>query len=269
MKQRVGFARALVVEPEVLFMDEPFSALDVLTAENLRSELLELWLNKKMPTTATSSAHHIEEAVLLADRVIVLAGIRGEFAPTSRLTFRNTAIASRRGFWPRRFIYKTLTRPDEPVSFPAKRHSNLATGKRASAPSSRCCLMRVPAASRDSWSCSPTAAAATISNLADELAMDVDDLLPIVDASVMLGFAVLNEVDVEYHAWKAASSVKPTSRPRSRSSATLPSRMSPSCGSSRTPCMPSATMPSAKSSSATSWTSISAPMKSNASSRPL
>ena len=73
MRQRVGFARALVVEPEVLFMDEPFSALDVLTAENLRSELLELWAKKSMPTQAIFIVtHNIEEAVLLADRIIVL-----------------------------------------------------------------------------------------------------------------------------------------------------------------------------------------------------
>src|ERR1700745_1761470 len=73
MRQRVGFARALVVEPEVLFMDEPFSALDVLTAENLRSELLELWQNKTIPTQAIFLVtHNIEEAVLLADRIIVL-----------------------------------------------------------------------------------------------------------------------------------------------------------------------------------------------------
>src|SRR6204780_629358 len=58
MKQRVGFARALVVEPEVLFMDEPFSALDVLTAENLRSELLELWLEHKIPTRAIFIVTH-------------------------------------------------------------------------------------------------------------------------------------------------------------------------------------------------------------------
>src|SRR5436305_2999418 len=73
MKQRVGFARALVIEPEVLFMDEPFSALDVLTAENLRSELLELWDKKEIPTKSIFIVtHNIEEAVLLADRVIVL-----------------------------------------------------------------------------------------------------------------------------------------------------------------------------------------------------
>src|SRR6201981_1967915 len=73
MRQRVGFARALVVEPEVLFMDEPFSALDVLTAENLRSELLELWQKKTIPTQSIFIVtHNIEEAVLLADRIIVL-----------------------------------------------------------------------------------------------------------------------------------------------------------------------------------------------------
>src|SRR5262250_999534 len=73
MKQRVGVARALVVEPEVLFMDEPFSALDVLTAETLRGELLELWLGKQIPTRAIFIVtHNIEEAVILADRIIVL-----------------------------------------------------------------------------------------------------------------------------------------------------------------------------------------------------
>ena len=84
MKQRVGFARALAVEPEILFMDEPFSALDVLTAENLRGELMELWLGKKIPTRSIFLVtHNIEEAVLLADRVIVLgrnpARIRADF----------------------------------------------------------------------------------------------------------------------------------------------------------------------------------------------
>ena len=102
MKQRVGFARALVVEPEVLFMDEPFSALDVLTAENLRGELLELWLSKKMPTsTIFIVTHNIEEAVLLADRVIVLGRnpghIRADFQidlpqPRDRKTARFTRV---------------------------------------------------------------------------------------------------------------------------------------------------------------------------------
>ena len=84
MRQRVGFARALAVEPEVLFMDEPFSALDVLTAENLRGELLELWLGRKIPTKSIFMVtHNIEEAVLLADRIIVLgrnpAKVRADF----------------------------------------------------------------------------------------------------------------------------------------------------------------------------------------------
>lgn len=73
MRQRVGFARALAVEPEFLCMDEPFSALDVLTAENLRSELLRLWQAGDVPTTSVLIVTHgIEEAVGLADRIVIL-----------------------------------------------------------------------------------------------------------------------------------------------------------------------------------------------------
>ena len=114
MKQRVGFARALVVEPEVLFMDEPFSALDVLTAESLRGELLELWLNKKMTTNAIFIVtHNIEEAVILADRIVVLgrnpARIRSDFNvrlahPRDRKSARFVEIVD--------YVYKIMTQPD-------------------------------------------------------------------------------------------------------------------------------------------------------------
>ena len=200
MKQRVGFARALVVEPEVLFMDEPFSALDVLTAENLRSELLELWLNKKMPTTSIFIVtHNIEEAVLLADRVIVLgrnpARIRSDFEIDipqyrDRKAPRFLAYVD--------YIYKTLTRPEEEASVPGRVAEQAGNGR----PRERSKFQMLPHSRPGGIAgflelLSERGGRDDLYKLADELAMDVDDLLPIVDASVMLGFAVLREGDVE------------------------------------------------------------------------
>src|SRR5216684_771906 len=132
MKQRVGVARALVVEPEVLFMDEPFSALDVLTAETLRGELLELWLDHKIPTRAIFIVtHNIEEAVVLGDRIIVLgrnpAHIHADFMvdiphPRDRKAVRFVELVDA--------IYRVLTQPDHKGEVvPARVYAPGATGR--------------------------------------------------------------------------------------------------------------------------------------------
>ena len=92
MKQRVGFARAFVLQPLVLFMDEPFSALDVLTSENLRGEVDDLWNAGTFPSKSILIVtHNIEEAVFLADRVIILGSKSRSDSGRSRYPTDSTA----------------------------------------------------------------------------------------------------------------------------------------------------------------------------------
>jgi NitT/TauT family transport system ATP-binding protein len=191
MKQRVGFARALVVEPEILFMDEPFSALDVLTAENLRNELLDLWEDQKMPTrTIFIVTHNIDEAVLLADRVVVL----GKNPARIRTDFRVDLPRPRDHKNPRfselvDYVYTVLTQPEAhpevPSATPAKPQYPMLPHAR---PGGIAGLLEI-LADRNGRE--------DIHRLADLLAFEVDDMLPIVEAAAMLGFVTVSEGDVE------------------------------------------------------------------------
>ncbi len=209
MKQRVGFARALVVEPEVLFMDEPFSALDVLTAENLRGELLELWLNKKMPTSAIFIVtHNIEEAVMLADRIVVLgrnpARIRADFNvrishPRDRKSGRFVELVD--------YIYKIMTEPDVEHALPDPESTGeivVPAGglKRGQTPVRTSKYQILPHARVGGIAglvelLHDRGGREDLFRLSEELVMDVEDLLPILEACQLLGFAWLKEGDVQ------------------------------------------------------------------------
>src|ERR1700756_2522509 len=188
MKQRVGVARALVVEPEVLFMDEPFSALDVLTAETLRGELLELWLGEKIPTRAIFIVtHNIEEAVVLADRIIVLgrnpAHIHADFAvemphPRDRKAPKFVELVDS--------IYRVLTRPDHkdeaipPRTYPSGREVRPKTVMLPhTRPGGLAGLLEILA---------DQGGRVDLHRLAGELSLEVDALLPSVDTAALLGF---------------------------------------------------------------------------------
>jgi NitT/TauT family transport system ATP-binding protein len=191
MKQRVGFARALAVKPEVLFMDEPFSALDVLTAENLRGELMELWIKRQIPTRSIFLVtHNIEEAVQLADRIIVLgshpAKIRADFRislpqPRERKAAEFLIYVD--------YIYKVMTQPEiefGPFTPPLQKSSfQLLPHATAGGMAGLLEFLNDRGGKEDLY------------QLAEQLLMEVDDLFPILDEAVLLGFADSTKGEVQ------------------------------------------------------------------------
>ena len=174
--------------PTLLLMDEPFSALDVLTAENLRTELVDLWATRSFPTKAICIVtHNIEEAVLLADRVVVLGANPGRIVERgTRRPRPATGPAHSRVRDAGRPALRAAHRPGNRGSRPGTNRCHPDRPAPATLPRSA----GLPASSRSS---TPTAAASGSPDLADELNFEIDDLLPLVDAAAMLGLVTISD----------------------------------------------------------------------------
>jgi NitT/TauT family transport system ATP-binding protein len=193
MRQRVGLARALVVHPKVLLMDEPFSALDVLTAETLRTDLLDLWCEGRMPISSILMVtHNIEEAVLMCDRILVFSSNPGRISaeikvdlpqPRRRLDpmFRQLVDA----------IYERMT--SGPASKPARESSFPGSGISMILPR---VSPNVLSGLLETVAAEPYNGRADLPHLAAGLQMEVDDLFPVAETLQLLRFTEVAEGDI-------------------------------------------------------------------------
>ena len=193
MRQKVGFARALAVEPELLCLDEPFSALDVLSAEALRGELMELWTSRAIPTRAILMVtHNIEEAVFMADRIIVMdkdpGHVVGEVEvtmphPRHRKDLHFLAMVDR--------VYSSVA-GETPKDASASGAAPDETGKTEMLPHAS--ISEIAGLVEHLIE---EGRRADMYRVGDDLGMELDDFLPTVEAAELLGFARVKEGDIE------------------------------------------------------------------------